>query len=250
MKQQREIYQILLRILAPLILFIACARDLSEEYASKFNVYSILRNDVITQKVIVDRIYKMDEPSAPYVSDALIILSSDNLIDTLKFSNADSCYVTNDTFALQPLNSYRLSVIKEDFDTLFAKTRLPDSFEIIVPHNGDTLTILDTIIFKKSTGAAFYKFSINFSDSLWIIHDWLKPDTLDSLIKIYCGDYFGYYEGGNCLIKISACDSNYYKYVYLFFEEYEDSLLQAGVEGGVGLLGSAWVESVSFFLRP
>jgi hypothetical protein len=147
----------------------------------------------------------------------------------------------NWNMTIQPGTIYYLEVSKQGLDTLFGETTVPGDFQFFnQPY--DTITLEDTIIFSRSDGAiVYYCLFEHFGrrDALW-----LKPDTLDSLVKIRVGDHIGDLPEGLCDITITAFDPNYYKYHF----EPDDSLWQAGVRGGLGLCGSAWFEEIILYL--
>jgi hypothetical protein len=217
--------------------FIACDAVSVNEIDTQFNVYTILSNRLFFNAVKVERTYGIDEIADLSVDDAFVTLSSENIIDTL-YSYEDWFYTT---MTLQPSKTYRLEVSKDDIDTLIGITTLPDAFEFInIPF--DTITLEDTVVFTRSKGAVFYYCLFDRAgrrDALW-----LKPDTLDSLIKIRVGDHIGRPPEGLCEITVIAFDQNYYKFTF----EPDDSLRQTGVTGGLGLCGSAWQEQLTLFL--
>jgi len=237
----RQIYP--LRISLILILSVACDDEISESYESQFNVYAVLRNDKVMQEVTVDRTYLMEEPSELYVDDALVILSGAHYADTLVFSDSLLRYVTSDTFTLLPLEIYRLSVAKEGFDTLSAETRIPGDFDFIWPSEGDTMILMDSIVFRKNVGVSIYfcYFRGVISNTWYTTGTFTyEPVVSDTLVKIPLYDHFSDYPSGMYTITFSALDSNFYEY----YTESEDDLIQAGVENGVGLFGSALVDSI------
>ncbi len=231
------------KIILSVVFVIACEDIPVEIYESQLSVYSVITNDQAKQEVIVDRTYLMEEPSEPYVDDALVILSGLANTDTLEFSDSLLRYITSDTFTLIPLEVYRLCVVKEGFDTLFAETRIPGEFDFIWPSQGDTLTLMDSIIFRKNVGVSIY---LCYFEGL-IANSWktsgsfvYEPVASETLVKIPLYDYFHDYPSGMYAIKFYALDSNFHEY----YSALEDSLIQAGVENGVGLFGSAWADSI------
>lgn len=223
-----------------ILLFMACDAVTVNEYETQFNVYLVMYNYLAYTEVFVDRAYAIDEPSEPYVEDALVTLSTSNTVDTLFFDEINGRYVKW-YMDLQPGATYYLEVSKQGLDTLFGTTTVPEEFEFINQQN-DTITLEDTVIFSRSDGAIVYYclfLSGGRQDEFW-----LKPDTLDSLVKIRVGDYIGNLPEGFCHIGITAFDRNYYNYIF----EPDDSLMQAGVTGGLGLCGSAWREGITLYL--
>ena len=226
-----------------LTLSVACDNEISEPYEPQFNVYAVLRNDKVIQEVTVDRTYLMEEPSELYIDDALVVLSNAHNVDTLIFSDSLLRYTTSDTFSLSPLEIYRLSVAKEGFETLFAETRIPGGFDFIWPPEGDTMTLMDSIVFRKNIGVSIYFcYFWGFISDTWYTTGTFtyEPVASETLVKIPLYDHFSDYPSGIYTITFSALDSNFYEY----YNASDNDLVQAGVENGVGLFGSASVDSI------
>lgn len=225
--------------IALVLAYLACDVASIDEHSTQFNIYTVLINRYYNE-VFVDRTYDIEEPSEPYVDDALVTLSTSSTFDTLPFDTTYGRYIEW-YVEIQPGTTYHLEVSKQGFDTLFGETTVPGNFEFFnQPY--DTITLEDTIIFMRSNGAiVYYCLFMRFGrrDAFW-----LKPDTLDSLVKIRVGDHIGRPPEGLCEITVTAFDHNYYRYTF----EPDDSLRQAGVTGGLGLCGSAWRESITLYL--
>lgn len=222
-------------------LFMACDAVTVNEYETQFNVYTVLINRRSNNEVFVDRTYDIDEPSEPYVDDAFVTLSTSNTVDTLVFIY--DRYITS-YMDIHAGETYYLEISKQGFDTLFGVTQVPGEFEFMNQPN-DTITLEDTIFFEQSIGAIVYYCLFISLESYEKDELWLKPDTLDSLVKIRVGDYIGNLPDGFCRIIVKAFDRNYYKYTF----EPDDSLRQDGVTGGIGLCGSAWCEDITLYLN-
>ncbi len=242
MKTKIKIHEYSVLFVALVMVYIACDVASINEHEPQFNVYTVLINQSHCTEVFVDRTYDIDELSEPYVDDAFVTFSTNTTVDTMLL---DTLIVSGRyikwSMIIQPGTSYYLEVIKQGFDTLFGVTTVPEEFQFINQPN-DTITLEDTIIFSRSDGATiYYCLFAHFGrrDAFW-----LKPDTLDSLVKIRVGDHIGDLPKGLCDITITAFDPNYYKYHF----EPDDSLRQAGVTGGLGLCGSAWQENITLYL--
>ncbi|MCK4755402.1 DUF4249 family protein [candidate division WOR-3 bacterium] len=218
------------------IILISCEKSLFEEYEPELNIFCLLECHLVSYiTVTVDRTYRMDEPSDEYIDDALVILSGPNSVDTLQFIPEDSVYHSPYPLLIQPEKTYQLTVVKEGFDTLIAQTKTPGNFSIVYPQSHDTLTISDTIILTKSSGAPYY-YGYFTDENDYKIPFWYVPDTLDSLVRIPIPFYLTFAQSGYYRIEILACDENYYQYSQ--FKPEQDSVLQAGVTGGVGVFAS------------
>lgn len=222
------------------IISIACDAVTDSEYETQLNVYLLLNNYTGYTEAFVDRAYELDESSDPYLDDALVTISSGNRVDTLIFDELLNRYI-NWELNIRPGSTFYLTVSKEGFDTLIGETTVPEDFDFL-NQPGDTITLEDTIVFNRSVGATVYYCSFERTHKTNYL--WLKPDTLDSLIKIRVGDHIGSPPEGLCEIRVTAFDGNYYEYHF----EPIDSLMQAGVYQGLGLCGSAWQKYIVLYL--
>ncbi len=245
MKTKLKIHEYSVLFIALVIVYIACDVASINEHEPQFNVYTVLINRSSCTEVFVDRTYDIDELSEPYVNDAFVTLSTNTTVDTMFFDTLffSGRYIRWDMI-IQPGTIYYLEVSKQGFDTLFGETKVPDVFQFINQPN-DTITLEDTVLFERSNGAIVY-YCLFRSVEFYGSKDefWLKPDTLDSLVKIRVGDHIGDLPEGLCDITITAFDPNYYEYHF----EPDDSLMQAGTTGGLGLCGSAWFEEITLYL--
>lgn len=223
--------------------FIACENKPETEFEPQLNIVAVLTNIVQIQEIIVDRTYSIDEPSGPVIDDALVILMGNGYVDTLDFSYSSQRYLSA-PLNLVPRTTYEVIVEKDGFDTLTAETTVPGDFTVFQPVGDDTFTLQDTIVFTQSEGAALYNFIFVHYTGGFGPSFLYEPDPLDTLVRIPVGEYVNEQCIGLFTIYILACDSNYYEYFHVF----DDSVKQAGVTGGVGLLGSTWAEATGAFV--
>jgi hypothetical protein len=230
-------------LLMLLLIGINCETYVDLDYEPQLNVFGILSNGQQRQEILVDRTYQIDEPSGSLIDDALVIISRDNLVDTLEYSIIDDRYIS-DPFTIVPEGTYNLLVVRDGFDTLQGATTIPGNFTIIFPVYGDTLTLQDTITLTRSEGAVLYTVSFIMSAGVFGPFIWHEPDSSDTLVHIPVADYWEPPVEGYFTIYITAYDSNCYEY---YLAE-QDSIAQAGVTGGVGLFGSMWTRYTSTYV--
>lgn len=233
--------KILLYLLSIILLNAACSEEESQLYEPQLNIYSFLQGGRFYSEVFVDRSYLMDEPSSHYVDDALVLLDGGGPQDTLVF--IDSLYKSYDKF-IYPESTYTLTVIHPDYDTVFGTTRIPGNFQIIFPEPGDTFKISDTILITKSTGAPYYYGY--FTNDVYNIPFWHTPDTSDTVIRIPMPIQIQNLPAGYYVLQLMACDENYFEYSR--FDPLQDSLLQSGIEGGIGVFASFNLKTTSIYL--
>lgn len=233
-KQYRPKYCVLLGLFILLSLNSTCNDNVIDEYEPQLSVFTVFSNTQVVQEIIVDRTYRIDEPAGPVIDDAIVVLSTSGRVDTLEFSYSSERYLTA-PFNLMPGDTYDLMVAKDDFDTLHAATTVPAAFTIFFPVFGDTLTLEDTISLTRSAGAAIYSLSFIHETGGFGPFFWYEPNSLDTIVQIPVSRYLDEPCEGYFTIYIAAYDSNFYEY----YQSEGDSIIQAGVTGGVGLFGSA-----------
>lgn len=236
-------HAIIWHIIMLLLLFIACENEIVEDYEPELNVLSVLNDMISIQTVYVDRTYSMYDTAGGLIEDAMVTLSAGNYVDTLEFSSSIGGYWTN-VFNIVPLVTYELRVIKDGFDTLTGTTTVPSSFVIIRPSFNDTMSFQDTIVFTKSAKAGVYGCALRHEMTNFATFFYIEPDPLDSIIQLPIGEHLESGPPGRYIIYIAAYDSNFYQYYF----ELEDSVLQAGVTGGVGCFGSIRTEGTVAYI--
>lgn len=225
------------------MLFIACPNTPDHDFQPQLNVFGVMRNDYIEQKINIDRTYAMQDTTGYDLQNTFAIISGDSLCDTLSQS-WKFIWIGFDHSVL-PLHTYRIMACADGLDTLWGETTVPGAFTFLFPQLGDTVYGDDTILIRKSEGGKVYEFRLFQNDtfpSMVISFPDFLPDTMFRLPASEL--YFG--EGYNRM-QIAAYDSNFFNYQYQFREnEYP----QCGVNGGLGAFCSAYVNSVSFYYQP
>lgn len=228
---------------------LTCERPPAEKYEPQLNLFCVLLSHRSQQEAVVDRTYRMDEVAKYDLKSVRVILSKNSLSDTFaQVSETLGRFVSKNHIPIIPCSTYRILVTAQGFDTLTGMTTVPGDFEIIHPLEGDTISFDDSLVFKKSKGAAGY--SVNFlvlADTRWFAVDRALLHSIeDSIIRINLFDFHLPFDSGLCKVKIAALDTNYFSYTHY---GYEEPLLAAGISNGVGLFGSAVIESVMVFTR-
>lgn len=221
-----------------LFIFLFCQKY-NEEFEPQLNVFCILKNNRPYQKVVVDRIYGMDEKSIYDLEDVQVILSGNGICDTLVEDSILGVFVTRDTFPVVHSQTYHLQVSAKGFDTIRGVTTVPDSFEIIFPEDGDTVQLLDTMIIKWKNRHQWVRLELYYQDSLlcWNFYG-MVGDTILELPFWSCLYDTGYYR-----LMVGVYDSNYVNY------NIDASKLQCGIENGIGLFGSAFMLEAEFYYQ-
>ncbi len=238
-------------VLLVAVMLLNCGRN-ELEFEPKLNVFCILRNDTGIQRVIVDRTYRMDEPAHYDLEDAQVMLSGNELCDTLvQIFDSAGIFNTRDSFPISSGKEYCLQVSAKGFDTVVGTTVIPDAFLIISPGNGDTVDYFsDTLIIKKNYFSQMFEIRVKISDSCLHYLGWCGwGDTNTTFLKIPIASIIWLEEPDTCReynIKVTAADKNFMQY---YFYPQSDSIDACGIENGIGLFGSFWSKEIEVFVR-
>ena len=243
--------QILRIVIIFLIFILGCNKPPSERYEPELDIFGLLMSGISPQQIKISRSYKMDEPSVYDLENVQVILSGDTFSNILVPENDTSgIFFSNESLNIVPLHTYSLNVSADGMPSVEGKTTVPGNFQIIYPHNDDTISTFDSLLLKKSKSADGYYITYYCTDSLNYQKDIRivpQDTTQDTLIKIYGVLLWE----GPTVIKVAAIDTNYYQYVgKLFgFIANRNKRLQEGIKGGLGVFGAAVVESVNVVVK-
>ena len=228
-------------ILIITLMIVSCGQVEESIYDPEFNIYAVLYSWNPIHEIIVDRTYRMNEPSELFVDDAAVILFCNVFRDSLVFNGTTNRYQSS-PHPIQPGTTYEVLIAKEGFDTLWGVTTVPDSFSIVNPVM-DTLSLHDTLLFTRSEGSTAYFLSLLELTTFLEYSFWYHADSADTQ-GIILGDLIYSIPSSVYEISVTAFDSNYTQYNFGPF----DSLRAAGVTGGVGLFGSSWTVYRQFYV--
>ncbi|MBI4723247.1 MAG: hypothetical protein HY769_09710 [Candidatus Stahlbacteria bacterium] len=184
----------------------------------KYNVFAILDPMKRNQKVIVDKIYAMDEDA----NKKILPLAKEVKLQCPAFEVGfspiiDTPTVYRDTsvvFYVMPESTYTLSILFNDGIIMTTKTKVPGVFYIFWPMPGDTIDLsdsLDAIIWTASKGAKGYLVSLFTKAEDWVVTFATQDTILPALfISFYSPQIFR--EEGSYRVDIKAIDENYYNY--------------------------------------
>jgi hypothetical protein len=246
------------------------------EYRNELVVCGFLIANENVPDITVRRTARIDEfytPEAVAITNALVIVAGNGLVDTLEHSRGipGTYYSTHSTigpgrWAIKPATSYTLTVIAPGYPVVTGTTTVPDAIELTnradIPRQ---LTYLDGSLrleWNANNHYADFLFSVTSLDSPAVKIDRNNPhaDTtrLPGRTKFQFGLYgmdhtivpwftFNYY--GRNSIAISAIDSNYYDFIRQTIVEGTDIRdIRFSLQGGVGVFGSAAIDSIEITL--
>ncbi len=207
-------------------------------------------------RFFVNRTYRMTESPDSLLWDATVLLW--HRADTWRFSagRPDSVwsYFPDRAIPVAPFDTFSLLVAKPGFDTVFGTTSVPDTFSLLLPLPGDTITVQDSLVWTRSRHSAGYYISLRqqfqgeeFDVSGLIPNESLPGlpyDTLVARVPLY---FLSRQPQGAFTIRLMALDTNYYD--YLSGSGFGGGSTAPRLTGGIGVFGSGIKRSVDVYLR-
>ena len=239
------------------LLLAACEVSPSEQFTPQLVVHSLVMARGVGVTANINRTYAIDEPFDtlfPGVS-GVVWRGSDT------WSMANSTRDIYSTPELQrppaPGDTFGIRVAKDGFDTVYGQTVVPDSFRILFPREGDTVSINDSMVWSRSRNCAGYYMSLRsieqgdtFYYSLAIPND-TSGNNFDSLVFRLPQMVFLYrFEPGMHTLRVYALDTNYFDWVSAGgFGPGAGTGETTHLSGGLGVFGSAVGESLKVSVR-
>jgi hypothetical protein len=154
-------------------------------------------------------------------------------------------------------DTFGIRVAKDGFDTVYGHTVVPDSFRILFPREGNTVTMSDSMVWTRSRDCAGYYMSFRSVDrgdtfyySLAIPND-TTGNNFDSLVFTFPQMVFLYqFEPGKHTLRVYALDTNYFDWVSAGgFGLGSGTGETTQLSGGLGVFGSLVGESVEVYVK-
>jgi hypothetical protein len=238
-----------------LLLLAACEHAPSEQFTPQLVPHGLLFEGEYTVQVNINRSYAIDEQFDSLFPGAAAVIRRGQDSWTLANHERD---VYSSALA-EPVASgetFSIRVAKDGFDTVFARTVVPDTFSILYPRDGDTVTLNDSMVWTRSRSCAGYYMSVRNvrgQDTFYFDIAYPNDTTMgnyDSTRVMIPQMLFLYgWVPGEHRLRLCALDTNYYAWVGGGggFGGGADSSL---VPGGFGVLGSAVLREVMVYVKP
>lgn len=232
-------------LILTILFFFSCAEREPEKASITF-VYCILNPKIKNQLVIVDSLYGFTEEirDTSGISGANVFILEEETGKITYFRETERKGIYQDTMMaewVKPLFTYQLFVIF-NADTLWGRTKVPDTFRITFPKNFDTIPFsnIDSIIWRKSLGRKIYFLTVIHPDTTKLLIPVVTEDTFVALRR-YRNFYFD--TTANYIIKVCAWDENRYRYMVM--KNYEPDTLGEGL----GHFSSQTEDTISIYIR-
>jgi hypothetical protein len=166
-------------------------------------------------------------------------------------------YYTANPVSIESGDTFRLRVVKDDFDTVYGRTVVPDTFAILFPRDGDTVSIADSMVWTRSRNCAGYYMSFRniegadtFYYGLAIPND-TTGNNFDTLTFTFPRMVFLYgFDPGLHTLRVYALDTNYFDWVSAGGFGFGAGRGETThLVGGLGVFGSAVVESLTVYVK-
>jgi hypothetical protein len=169
-----------------------------------------------------------------------------------------------DIYATSPLQSrpspgdtFGIRIARSGFDTVYGHTVVPDSFRVLFPRDGDTVTMSDSMVWTRSRNCAGYYMSFRSVDrgDTFYYDAAITNDTtggnFDSLVfKLPQMVFLYLFEPGRHTLRIYALDSSYFDWVNAGgFGPGAGTGETTRLSGGLGVFGSGFGDSVEVYVK-
>lgn len=239
-----------------LLLGMACERTQSELFKPQLVVHGLVRAGYTGLQVNINRSYAIDEPFDTMFPGASGLVWRGT--DTWSLVNDErDVYVPREPGPLPaPGDTFGIRVARDGLDTVYGQTVVPDSFRILFPRAGDTVSMSDSMVWTRSRNCAGYDMSItviagrdtSFFD-LAIPND-TSAGNYDTLVFRLPQMFFLYqFEQGIHTLRLYALDTNYFDWVSAGGFGFGGGGDTTGLVGGLGVFGSTVVESLTVYVR-
>jgi hypothetical protein len=230
-----------------------CELSPSERFEPELCIHCLLFAGTSVPEAHVNRTYAINDSSSFVFPDAEVSLWQARDSWALLHVNNDR-YAYPESLDIPPFDTFYLRVMKDGYDTVLGHTTIPDTFSILFPRPGDTITTEDSLTWTESRSCKGYYTSFR--------RETPRGDTFDINVLIANDSLAGYLPlfflsqepEGEYTFRLAALDTNYYNWVGAGGGFGPGSGMQQSgppstVTGGIGVFGSAALCSVRVYLK-
>ena len=228
-----------------LALFIAGCEIIPEiPYQPEWNVFVVLRNNRRSIAVL-DRTHRMEDDifNVGKINMEIVLENT----DTFRFEFDSLGMYSVDTVPVIPGGIYTLYLNSPGLGELHGYMEMPDSFSIIYPPEGCTLTASDSIVIGSIRGIKRFRLISFFEGDSSAYTDFISDVVNDTVMKLPL--YFmTFADTGRYKIEIWGMDKNYSDYPlnYYYLNSTED---RRGIDCGVGVFCGVFIETLTIYFH-
>lgn len=228
-----------------LALFIAGCEIIPEiPYEPEWNVFVVLKNNRRSIAVL-DRTHRMEEDifNVGKINMEIVLENS----DTFRFEFDSLGIHSIDKVPGIPGGIYTLYLNSPGLGELHGYMEMPDSFSIIYPPQGCTLTASDSIVIGSIRGIERFKLIAFFEGDSSAYTDFISDVVNDTLMKLPL--YFmTFADTGRYTIEVWGMERNYSDYLLDFY--YYSRLEEGrGIDRGLGVFGGVFIKTLTIYFH-
>ncbi|MCX6844685.1 MAG: DUF4249 family protein [candidate division WOR-3 bacterium] len=238
-----------------ILLVAACERNESELYEPVLVAHCLILTGTGVPSADINQTYAIGDSASLDFPGANVTLKRGQRTWTLRHAGNDR-YVAEDTLTVVYGDTFYLEVTKPGFDTVTGTTVVPDTFSILSPRDGDTVSASDRLRWNPSRGCHGYYGSIRRATPRGDTFDmsiFVPADSTDEGLPL---TFLASLPSGEIALRLLALDRNYSQWMEAGQGQMGGSLGGLGgnsgdgstLSGGIGVLGSASACSVRVYL--
>lgn len=241
------------------LLLAACEVTPSGQFTPQLAIHGLVLAGSSSVQVNVNRSYAIDEPfdtMFPGVSSVIW-----RGADTWPLTNSKRDIYWNPELqpAPAPGDTFGIRVAKEGFDTVYGRAVVPETFSILFPRDGDTVTMSDSMVWTRSRHCAGYYMSFQsvLDNGDTVYYDLPIPNdttgrNFDTLLFRFPQMVFLYqFKQGIHTLRVYALDTNYFDWVSAggFGLGGGSTPETTHLSGGLGVFGAGAGESLRVYVK-
>ena len=213
-------------------------------YEPEWNVFVVLKNNRRSIAVL-DRTHRMEDDvfNVGKINMEIVLENS----DTFRFEFDSLGIHSIDIVPGIPGGIYTLYLNSPGLGELHGYMEMPDSFSIIYPPQGCTLTSSDSIVIGSIRGIKRFRLISFFEGDSSVYSDFISDVVNDTVMKLPL--YFmTFADTGRYKIEIWGMDKNYSDYPlnYYYLNSTED---RRGIDCGVGVFCGVFIETLTIYFH-
>jgi len=217
-------------------------------YEPEWNVFIVLRN-YGKSIAVLDRTHRMEDDvfNVGKINMEIIMENIFQSADTFRFEFDSLGEYSLDTILIRSDGLYWLYLNSPSLGELHGVMWMPDSFSIVYPPEGCTLTASDSIVIGSIRGIKRFRLISFFEGDSSAYTDFISDVVNDTVMKLPL--YFmTFADTGRYTIEIWGMERNYSDYL-LDFYYYSRSEEGRGIDRGLGVFGGVFIKTLTIYFH-